>query len=150
MLRRPFLFVLCTLALGITVSACSGTPASMRSKMQSWASAQGYVNADATVHQDLVGIAAGIRLRDFNGLRTDCVGFSTDLDQIYGGLPAPDRTVTNEVNIALTKFWEPGAEQCYEARAYSDPRIAAFRRDLRLGEALFAKAESRIRSYGIH
>lgn len=138
------------LIVGLAASGCANSHQSLRSKMRSWASDQNYVGADTTVREDLANIAAGLRLRDLEGLRTVCVGFSADVDQIYASLPAPDRSVTHELNIALTKFWGPGAQLCYGATSLASAKMAAFERDLKLGEAWFAEAESRIRSYGVH
>ena len=149
MIRRQIAPVVGVLALAVVLSGCHHTKATMRVRMQAWASAQNYISAESTVSSDLKGIAAGIRLRDLQGVRTDCVGFSTDIDQIYGGLPAPDRTVTNELNVAIAQFWGPGSEACYAAKSFSSAKFITFEHDLRLGEAVYAEAESRIHSYGI-
>jgi len=148
---RPALgsaLALCTLAFAL--SSCSSRPASLRSKMQSWATQQNFVSGDATIKSDLVGIDAGIGLRDLVGLRTDCVGFSADVDQIYATLPTPDSTVTSELNIAFTKYWGPGTQLCYGADSFSSAKMATFERYLRLGKAIYAEAGSKIASYGVH
>ncbi len=118
--------------------------------MQSWATQQSFVSSDAVIKSDLVGIDAGIAGRDLSGLRTDCVGFSADIDQIYATLPAPDPTVTGELNIAFTRYWGPGAQLCYGANSLTSAKMATFERYLRLGRAIYAEAESRIASYGVH
>ncbi|HUY06327.1 MAG TPA: hypothetical protein VMU99_03590 [Acidimicrobiales bacterium] len=138
------------IAIALTFGSCSSPPVSMRTKMQSWATQQNFVSDDASIRSDLVGIDAGIRLRDLAGLRTDCVGLSADADQIYSTLPSPDVTVTNELNVAFTKYWGPGAQLCYGARSFSSAKMATFERYLVLGRAIYAKAESRIASYGVH
>jgi hypothetical protein len=150
MFRRIIAPLAGVLLLTVVLSACNNTKNSMRDRMQSWANDQSYVSAESIVKADLAGIAAGIRLHDLRGVRTDCVGFSTDIDQIYGGLPAPDRTVTNELNVAITEFWGPGSESCYAAKSFANAKFITFRHDLRLGEAVYAEAQSRIHSYGIH
>ncbi len=117
--------------------------------MQSWATQQNYVSADSQIRSDLAGIDAGIRLRDLSGLRTDCVGFSADIDQVYATLPTPDATVTNQLNTAFTKYWGPGTRLCYGAESFSSAKMVTFERYLRLGRAIYAEAESRIASYGV-
>ena len=117
--------------------------------MQSWAMQQNFVSSDALIKSDLVGIDAGIRLRDLSGLRTDCVGFSADIDQVYATLPTPDSTVTSELNIAFTKYWGPGTQMCYGADSFLSAKMATFERYLRLGRAIYVDAESRIASYGV-
>lgn len=150
MTLRTFLgSVLVVCVCAVVLSGCSNRPASIRSKMQSWATQQDFVNADATIRSDLTGIDAGIRLRDLSGLRTDCVGLSADSDQIYATLPTPDATVTNELNVVFTKYWGPGTQLCYGAKSFSSAKMATFERFLGLGRVIYAKAESRIASYGV-
>lgn len=149
MFRRIIAPIASVLLLTLVLSACTNTKQTMRTRMQSWANAQSYVSAESTINADIAGITAGIRQHDLKGVRTDCVGFSADADQIYSGLPAPDRTVTDELNIAITKFWGPGSQLCYAAKSFFSDKFTTFSHDLRLGEAIYAEAESRIHSYGI-
>lgn len=150
MQHRPALWLALVAALAVSLSACSSTPASMRQKMQSWASAQNYTSDEQVISSDLSGIDAGLRLHDFLGVRTDCEGFYTDADSIYSSLPAPDATVTNDLNVAINTYWAPGSLACYDAPSFTAKGMAVFRGDLKKGEVFYQKAESIVHSFGIH
>jgi hypothetical protein len=148
--RRNLIALLGVIGLALTLSACSNVPASVRSRMQGWANNQSYPAAESTVAEDLSGIKAGIRLNDLPGIKTDCIGFNTDLDQIYQALPAPDVTVTNDLNEAITKYWSPGSQtSCYSSSSITSAKFKKFQSDLSLGDVWYRKAEAIIHGFGI-
>ena len=117
--------------------------------MRSWADAQNVTTSEGYIRSDLRGIDAGVRTRDLRGLRTDCVGFSADVDQLYASLPSPDRTLTDILNRAATSYWGPGAQVCYGLTSWSGSHYVTFQRDLRLGTIYFDRAATRLRRFGI-
>lgn len=119
--------------------------------MQQWASSSdvNYTSAEMTISSDLLGIAAGLRRDDFRGLQTDCDGFYADAGAIYGGLPAPDATVTNELNVAVNQYWLPGALSCEHAQSLRSKDVRVFQRDLQRGNVIYAQAEKIIHGFGI-
>ncbi len=149
MVRSRLLPIAGVAVLSIVLSACSHTPTSMRTRVQQWATDQSYGEAEANVTEDLAGIATGIRLGDLRGVRTDCIGFNTDIDQIYSSLPAPDGSVTNDLNLAITKYWAVGAQDCYDSKSFDSAKFKGFQRDLKSGKAIYDRAESILHGYGV-
>ncbi len=138
-IRRGHLLVMLSL-VAIVAGGCGGAPASMRTRVLSWANAQSYGAIEQNLNADLVDLHNGIKDHALTQLHTACEGFKYDLGSAYQILPAPDATVTNDLNVAISQYLAPGATLCTGATSITSRSYLTFLHDLALGTAVYNAA----------
>lgn len=142
------------LALGVVVfgavalSGCASEHGSLASQVRAWASTAGYVSDAAQVESDLTDLANGQREHQLLDLRTACEGFGADVYAIYGELPTPDTTITDELGNAMQTFYS-AARNCYDASSFTSSDFKTYERQLASAKSEFAEARSRLARDGI-
>jgi hypothetical protein len=139
-------------ALALAAGALAGCATSYAGdspkQVQQWAAAAPYDADNAQIQSDLGDLANGLAEHQLQPLKTACEAFSIDVDTLYTTLPTPDTTVTDELNAALST-WGRAAEDCYGAPSFSSARFAKYRAELKSARAEYAKAQRRLRTFGV-
>lgn len=146
MRRRAALLVALAVA-GMLLAACGGG-GSLASQLQSWASGASYDADVAQLQSDLTSLAAGLSQRNLPALRTECEGFGVDAETLYGELPTPDETITDELGSSLQGFFT-AARSCYDASSFTDSAFRSYQTTLRRSEQTYDRARNQLAAYGV-
>lgn len=136
------------LLLGGALAACSNMSGTTAQQVREWSNGAGYSADNAQLNSDLQSLAAGKRLRDLRGLRTACAGFGVDAATLQGELPTPDTAITDEINNAMTSFYNASLS-CYAASSFSSSSFRTYERELASGVALYDKARKQLAHDGV-
>jgi hypothetical protein len=134
--------------LAAGVAGCSNYSGDLANRIGQWATGATYDADNSQILSDLGNLSAGYSERQLLPLRTACEAFGVDVDALYGTLPTPDATLTNELNDALTTFGAASVK-CYASASFSSPSFRSYLAELARGKALYAKARQRLLSFGI-
>lgn len=135
--------------VALTLSSCSSGPTTLSGKLQAWASAASYSSDVTQINADLVNLQNGYRERKLLPLRTACEGFSTDVATLYGQLPTPDQTITDELGSSLNDFYGASID-CYQASSFSSLKFQQYLTLLRSATTTYRRALSQLAAYGVH
>jgi hypothetical protein len=136
-------------AVVLGAAACSNGPTTMSGKLQSWATNATY-SADVTlISQDLTGLRNGLKERQFLALRTECEGFGVDVEALYGELPTPDLTITNELGASLSNYYT-AAEDCYYSSSLTSAKFKTYERLMTSSGKVYQRALAQLAAYGVH
>lgn len=134
--------------LATGVAGCSNYSGDLAQRIGQWAVGASYDADNSQILSDLGNLAAGYSERQLLPLRTACEAFGVDVDALYGNLPTPDETLTNELNDALTTFGAASLK-CYDSASFSSPSFRSYLAELARGKALYARARQRLASFGV-
>jgi hypothetical protein len=93
-------------------------------------------------------MVAGIRARDLRGLRTECAGFGVDAETLQGELPTPEQDITDELNNALSGFYNASLE-CYQASSFTSPAFHRYQSELKSALVLYNDVTKRLYNDGV-
>jgi hypothetical protein len=152
--RRTLRIRVCVAAvvviLGGVFAGCATTTGTPRQQMSEWANDASYDADNSQILTDITQIHLAMHIRNLLDLRTDCDGFGADVQTLYGELPTPDQTATNELNTSLENDLENFSLSCYELSSMSGPKYTKVVAELNRGVAAYATARKRIASFGVH
>lgn len=134
--RRTATAALAVAATAALLAGCSS------SSLSGWAAAANMSGNDALLTSDVAHLRAGIARHELKAVRTACEAFSADASTADGELPAPDQTLTNELNTAYEDDYRAGLD-CYRAPSFSSPPFRRFQSELSAGVAELHRAEAR-------
>jgi hypothetical protein len=135
-------------SLAIVLGACSNMSGDLRHEMQQWAQGADYATSNAQLQEDFTNLAAGVRLQDLKGLRTECAGFGVDAETLDGQLPTPSESVTNDLDKALQLFYNASVS-CYAMNAFSSARFHQYEQLLAKGKVEYKRAQSELLADGV-
>ena len=135
--------------VAFAVASCSTGPTTLRGKLQQWASGASYSSDAAQINADLVNLQNGYRERKLLPLRTACEGFSADAATLYGQLPTPDQTITDELGSSLNNFFGASID-CYQSSTFSSAKFQQYLKLMRSATATYRRALSQLGVYGVH
>ncbi len=127
------------LALGGSLAACSNMSGSTAQQVREWSNGAGFPSANAQLNTDLAELAAGQRLGNLKELRTACAGFGVDAATLQGELPTPVTTITDELNDALSDYYDASTD-CYQASSFHSAPFLSYERVLANGKRLYDQA----------
>lgn len=139
------MFGLC-LALGGVLQACSNMSGSTAAQVGEWASGAGYSNDVTQLNSDLQSLAAGKQVRDLKALHTACAGFGVDAASLQGELPTPDTMLTDEINGAMTSFYNASLA-CYRSSSFGSRLFSTYEHDLASGVRQYDLARKRFSDF---
>jgi hypothetical protein len=119
---------LVAVTLGVVVllaAACSSGPTTSAGQMQSWASNATYSADVAQISEDLIGLRNGLAEHEFLQTRTECEGFGVDVETLYGELPTPDETITDELGASLSSYYT-ASEDCFYSKSFTSAKFKTY------------------------
>jgi hypothetical protein len=93
--------------------------------MQAWASNATYSADVAQISEDLIGLRNGLAEHEFLQTRTECEGFGVDVETLYGELPTPDETITNELGASLSSYYT-ASEDCFFSKSFTSTKFKTY------------------------
>lgn len=150
-LRRPVREAAACLAALLALGAlagCTSYSGSKANQVSQWASLYSVVSDDQLVVQDITAIRLSLdegRLRD---VTSNCAGLVFDSGTAYDNLPAPDNTLTDELNVAYVDFTDAGTS-CSAVRSLDSRRMKAALRTITTGLLSLDEAERRLAADGV-
>jgi hypothetical protein len=136
-------------AVMLCAAACSSGPTTMSSKLKSWATGATYSADAAQISQDLTGLRNGLKEHQLLPLRTECEGFADDAEALYGELPTPDLTITNELGSSLSNYYT-AARDCFDASSFTSSNFKTYERLMTSSGKTYERAVGQLASYGVH
>lgn len=130
-------------------ASCNSGPTTLRGKLQQWASGASFSSDAAQINADLVNLRNGYREQKLLALRTACEGFSADAATLYGQLPTPDQTITDELGSSLNAFFGASVD-CYQSKTFSSAKFRQYLKLMRSATATYRRALSQLASDGVH
>jgi hypothetical protein len=144
--------VLVAIALGAVVlgaAACSSGPTTLSGQLKAWAANATYSADVVQIREDLTGLNNGFRERKFLALRTECEGFGVDVEALYGELPTPDLTITNELGASLSNYYS-AAEDCYYSSSFTSTSFKKYQRLMVSSTKTYQRALGQLAALGVH
>ena len=137
--RRALLFAIACGVGGIGAASCGGKPPPMATQIASWANGGSFSDDDASLEADFPAIEAGFAGTNLRALKTACDGLGIDASTIYGNLPSPQPSLTNELNDALTGL-EGDATACNALTSLTSDRANSLERSIVSHAAEYGRA----------
>ena len=101
------------------------------------------------VAQDIAAIKRSVRAKELKDVTSNCSGLVFDTGTSYGNLPAPDNTLTNELNVAYEDFVSAGSS-CAAAGTLNSGRITSALATIALGVVSLDRATRILAADGVH
>jgi hypothetical protein len=136
-------------ALTFGAAACGGGPTTLSGQLKSWAATATYSADAAQISEDLTALNNGLRERKFLALRTECEGFGVDVETLYGELPTPDLTITNELGSSLSNYYS-AAEDCFYSSSFTSANFKKYERLLVSSGKTYRRAVGQLAAFGVH
>ena len=114
-------------AVMLVAAACTNGPTTLAGQMKSWASNATYSADVAQISEDLIGLRNGLKEHKFLQTRTECEGFGVDVEALYGELPTPDLTITNELGASLLSYYS-ASEDCFYSSSFTSAKFKIYER----------------------
>ncbi len=121
----------------------------MSGQLQSWATNATYSADVAQIAQDLTALRNGLRERQLLALRTECEGFADDVEALYGELPTPDETITDELGASLSSYYV-AARDCFDSSSFTSSSFTTYERLLASSTKTYERALGQLAAYGVH
>ncbi len=136
------------LVLG-ALAGCTSYTGSKANQVREWASIASVSSNDELIVQDVSAIKLSLRARRLKDVTSNCSGLVFDTGTAYGNLPAPDNTLTDELNVAYEDLAAAGSS-CAWARRLGSHRITAALATIDAGLVSLDKAGRLLASDGAH
>jgi len=136
------------LVLG-ALAGCTSYTGSKANQVREWASIASVSSNDELIVQDVSAIKLSLRARRLKDVTSNCSGLVFDTGTAYGNLPAPDNTLTDELNVAYEDLAAAGSS-CALARRLGSHRITAALATIDAGLVSLDKAGRLLASDGAH
>jgi hypothetical protein len=147
--RRGVSRFLVAATLGAVVlggAACSSGPTSLSAQMKSWASNATYSADVAQISEDLIGLRNGLSEHEFLQTRTECEGFGVDVETLYGELPTPDQTITDELGASLSSYYT-ASEDCFYSSSFTSGKFKTYERLMKSAGKTYFRAVGQVDTY---
>ena len=145
---RRFGVALCLVGLALSAVACESGPTTLRGQLQAWANNATYSADVSQINEDLTALQNGLREHKLLALRTECEGFSVDVETLYGELPTPDQTITYELGYALPGYYS-AARDCFDSPSFTSTQFRSYEELMKKWGVTYKKALSQLRAYGV-
>jgi hypothetical protein len=133
-------------AVVLVATACSNGPATLSSQLKSWASTASYSADVAQISEDLIALRNGLDEHEFLQTRTECEGFGVDVETLYGELPTPDQTITNELGASLSSYYT-ASEDCYYSSSFTSAKFKTYERLMTSSGRTYLRAVGQLDTY---
>jgi hypothetical protein len=147
--RRGISRSLVAVTLGAVVfaaTACSSGPTTFSGQMKSWASNATYSADVAQISEDLIGLRNGLAEHEFLQTRTECEGFGVDVETLYGELPTPDQTITDELGASLSSYYT-ASEDCFYSKSFTSAKFKTYERLMSSAGKTYFRAVGQVDDY---
>jgi hypothetical protein len=131
-----------------TVAGCTSNAGTMATQVSDWASGATVISNDQLVVQDIAALQRSVKEGLIRYVTTNCAGLVTDAGTAYGNLPAPDNTLTDELNVAYEDFANAGS-RCATAQNVHSRKVTGALRTISEGVVSLDAATRRLASYGV-
>jgi len=112
-------------AVVLAATACTSGPTTLSGQLKSWASNATYSADVAQISEDLIGLRNGLNEHEFLQTRTECEGFGVDVETLYGELPTPDQTITDELGASLSSYYS-ASEDCFYSSSFTSSKFKTY------------------------
>ena len=151
-LRRPLgetAVLVAVLLTAVGLAGCTSYTGSKANQVRQWASLSSVSANDTLVAQDIAAIKRSVRAKELKDVTSNCSGLVFDTGTSYGNLPAPDNTLTNELNVAYEDFVSAGSS-CAAAGTLNSGRSTSALATIALGVVSLDRATRILAADGVH
>jgi hypothetical protein len=133
-------------AVVLAAAACSSGPTTLSAQLKSWATNATYSADVAQISEDLIGLRNGLDEHEFLQTRTECEGFGVDVETLYGELPTPDQTITDELGASLSSYYS-ASEDCFYSSSFTSSQFKKYERLMVSAGKTYFKAVGQLDAY---
>lgn len=141
--------VVVAVLLAVVLAGCTSYTGSKANQVRQWASISSVSANDKLVVQDIAAIKRSLRVRQLKDVTSNCSGLVFDTGTAYGNLPAPDNTLTNELNVAYEHFANAGSS-CAALDSLRSSRMKTALVSIAAGVVALDKATRLLAADGVH
>jgi hypothetical protein len=135
-----------TLGAVVLAAAACGGPTTLSAQLKSWATTATYSADVAQISEDLIGLRNGVAEHEFLQTRTECEGFGVDVETLYGELPTPDHTITDELGASLTSYYS-ASEDCFYSSSFASVKFKLYERLMASAGRTYLRAVGQLDAY---